>query len=160
LILGWLAPDATAAGMATTPTGSPVWPLHTGKDRTDRHALLPRSGVFSFLWSGFRTKESDHVARSRSKSPDSLRLEPFPAEWKVVSPVRSGMSDGWSEFRTHWKSGSEVILHPGLHETNCLVSSIALVGVVLGHVFGHGENAHLSVELDFVRGVGCDFDLS
>src|SRR6266704_7064653 len=43
-------------------------------------------------------------------SARSLRLDPFPAEWKVVSPARLGCRTGWSEFRTHWKSGSEVIL--------------------------------------------------
>ncbi len=72
----------------------------------------------------------------------------------------SGCRTGWSEIRTRWKSENEPILDPGLRETICLVSSIALVGVVLGHVFGHGENARLSIELDLVRGVGRDFDLS
>jgi hypothetical protein len=55
LILCGLMLDATAAGMATTPMADRCGHRHTGKDGSDRHALLPASGVLSHMWSRFRT---------------------------------------------------------------------------------------------------------
>jgi hypothetical protein len=114
LILGWLTADATAAGMQQLP-----WLTDVAIGTPEKMGVIVthfwREVMFSLSYvRDFGQAVGDNESRNPLNSPESLTLEPFPAEWKAISPVRVGMSDWVVGIPNALEFGTELIPHLGL----------------------------------------------
>src|SRR6266699_3561740 len=91
-----------------------------------------QEAVFS-VFRGRDSGQNSQPMRPRTvlNSARSLRLDPFPAEWKAVSPGRFQMSDGVVGIPNALEIYKRSYSDSKTLRNNCLVSSIALLRVVL-----------------------------
>jgi hypothetical protein len=113
LILGWATPDATAAGMAITPTARRCGHCTPGKDGSDRHALRLGRGVFCLLWSGFRTRATRLVCSDCLEYSQSAGLDRFPGEWDVGAYPNVAASDSTVGIPNKQRFDSRLLEIPG-----------------------------------------------